>query len=400
MEKISQIKDKKTKLKAFIEQKRNAKFKEALEQRSPFIPYVPVGRYVPKKEEPTRRPKNIVISTPVRKALMNQDKILKKPTFKELASTAKKGGMSTSKKLFPTVGSKVDSNLKSRKKILVESNEISTGAGCSTESSDLNTTFEILSESEENAKPKVVKPIKKSAKSKKPAPFKKTISAPAVLKREVQAKKSAPVAKAKIAKLVVRPNPIKKPARPQKEPESILQSTSSEEDQSAPRVVAKTSSEKIIPVVASKSHSHTYKVHKSYHDNQKKYLKMHLDSITDNSEVFTLLPEETQTLLQQSVQYGYKIVNEKLEAFLQTLEKFESSDEKDAKRMTEEDVENYWDLLFEEIDKVKEELDFMRETKKLALKIQSDAKKKRRTNAIEGTPRRSRRIADHAGTPK
>jgi hypothetical protein len=485
--KISQIKDKPQKLKAYIEQKKSAKFKEALETRSPFIPYVPVGRWVEKKEEP-RKPKNVVITTPMRKALMNNDKILKKPTMKELITTAKKDISTTTKKAFAFVGSKkVESNVKSRKKILAEPNEIVETLSepqmiqddfedlkspieplTSPEPlSDLNSTFEVIKDSTDNEnsqseeineeiplksistdeevtnegiKPKkellavtkqpsktdvkalkVKKDIRKVEKKVQPKsvstdeevqnenvkPKKTTAKASKVMikkdirkiekkvpvKKEVPSKKVVPAKKVvEVKKPVVTAKivkPVKRPFVPKET--SPLQSEESPEIPSAP----------LTSVKPSKPLSHTYKFYKSSLDNQSAYLTLQLKDITTNLDSYIdKLTEETQTLVHKNIQQGNRIINEKMGSFMEVLEKFENANENDVKRVTEDDVENYWDLLYEEIEKLKEEFILVREAKNYAMNINQKPKRRTTKYDVNVTPRRSRRVADRGDTPK
>lgn len=381
-----------------------------------------MGRWVEKKED-TKKLKNIAITTPVRKALMNSDKILKKTTIKELATTVKKEISTTSKKELPGVGSKkAESFIKSRKKILVEPNVNEVLAipinqtGSKNPLPDLNSTFEIIPDVTNNdyneniqpknnfqkspkveifnetrkhavkkAKPKVVAKKKIEPKVvllKRDVP-KKSLKAVVPLKKTTQVKNA--VVKAKIAK------PVKRPIIPTKVPSPRPQ-----------EIIDATSIEPQVTVKPLKELSHTYKFYKSSLDNQRAYLSMQLSDITGNlSSFIDLLPEETQTLIHQNIQQGNRIINEKMENFMEVLEKFENANENDVKRVTEDDVENYWDLLYEEIEKIKEELIFMRETKNFALK-ENQQKRKRRTTKydINVTPRRSRRIAEHTDSPK
>lgn len=407
--KISQIKDKPAKLQAFIQDRKTRKLQQTIEARVPFIPYVPIGRWVEKSEEPIRGQK-FTITTPVRKALMENEKILKKPTLKELVSTAKK----TASKKTAAVQLKKATTVTSKKKILSEVN--------SDAAIDLNGTFEILSadenENEENQvnngmikkEEEVVASIKSESVElilpkivekvvqKKKEPVKKTKSVVSVVpsKKKVEKMSSASVKKppalmkftAKIVKPVIRKAievPKQAPALSPRQPSPI------------PIPSPVTSQSK-------KDFSSIYKFHKSSHDIQTAYLTLQLKEITTDMDIYMpFLPEDTQQNVHQSVQQGNRIINEKLKNFHGILEQFENADKSDVKRVTKEDVENYWELLYEEVEQFKEELIFIREMKAFAMKEADQKKKKRRTTRIpsDATPsRRSRRIADQAETPK
>lgn len=405
-----------------MEQKRSAKLKEALENRSPFIPYVPVGRWVERKEEPGKRLKNVAITTPVKKALMTDGKILRKPTFKELVSTAKKDA--SVKKALPPVGSKkAEPNARTRKKILVEPNELPFKSPEAEAPVDLNSTYEVSSPEETNQivqaeyvatepmpviaastskKPKKVehkaKSVARDAAKKKP--LKKTVSepvkksAPVVEKKPVAAKIAKPVQRKAPTATIVKPVvPMQKLQSPQPQALPVL---SPQQPSWSPLDLASPAK---APSASELSQSRVYKFHKSLHDNQRSILTLHLNEVTDDLDSYIdTLNEETQTQYRQNIQLGHKIINEKMKSFMDFLDKFENADQNDVKRVTEEDVEHYWELLYEEIEKVKEELISMRETKGFTQKT----KKRRTTRVIDVnvTPRRSRRIADNVDTPK
>lgn len=331
---------------------------------------------------------------------MNSDKILKKATMKELATTVKKEISTTIKKALPVVGSK-KTEVKSRKKILVESNEIATKSSVET----LNSTFEVLEDlSDENSepnkiiqeppKPVVKKPLKVVNKpeknkidirrvEKKPAPVKQPTA-----KVVVPVKKAVPLKKPVVIAKIVKP--VKRPVVPAKitKPQEPLQASP------------------VLPpvevTIKSKEYSRTYKFYKSSLDNQRAYVSLQLKEVTGNLESFIhLLPEDTQALIYKNIQQGNRIVNEKMANFMDVLEKFEDADKNDVKRVTEDDVENYWDLLYDEINTFKEELIFMREAKKFAINEAAQKKKRRTTKTpFEGSPRRSKRLADLGDTPK
>jgi hypothetical protein len=421
---------------------------------------------------------------------MNNDKILKKPTMKEMITTAKKDISTTTKKAFAFVGSKkVESNVKSRKKILAEPNEIVETLSepqmiqddfedlkspieplTSPEPlSDLNSTFEVIKDSTDNensqseeinekipmksvstdeevtnegikpekhtdalpavikqptkaeVKPlKVKKDIRKVEKKVQPKsvstdeevqnenvkPKKTTAKASKVeikkeirkvekkvpVKKEVPSKKVVPAKKVvEVKKPVVTAKIVKPVKRPIVPKETSPQSEESPEIPSASLTSAK----------PSKPLSHTYKFYKSSLDNQSAYLTLQLKDITTNLDSYIdKLTEETQTLVHKNIQQGNRIINEKMGSFMEVLEKFENANENDVKRVTEDDVENYWDLLYEEIEKLKEEFILVREAKNYAMNVNQKPKRRTTKYDVNVTPRRSRRVADRGDTPK
>ena len=153
-------------------------------------------------------------------------------------------------------------------------------------------------------------------------------------------------------------------------------------------------------------HSYTYQLYKSSLDIQVSYLTGQIKNLSVNTETFIdLLTENDQTLLHKTVQQGNQVVNEKLHKFGEFLESFEAArnDECNSKRTTDDDVEDYWFLVYDEIEKLKEALSTIQKVKSNALAIVASQKKRRTRRTYlpdEGTPKRSRRIADKFDTPK
>lgn len=433
------------------------------EQRSPFIVAVPTGRWVEKKEKAPAV--NFRLNdTPVRTAFASE-RILKKSTVKNLIakSTAKKENMMmfSAKKGTPR-----QQTGKSKKQILAELNAVSKSNEMPDDLNDTFEVLPNLPESPAEPRPlrrsvslpqiasppKVVvkpkkastPPIKKVARKepaqkvviKEPLVKKKPVVAAAVKKlaprtlpakpivpkmtmkpvvKKVEAKKEpAKIEGKKVLKAVhaiVAKKPataaaIKKPiAKPQK---PSVETQSSEDPIEHVAVVAKPAAKVVLPVVKTKEpvHSKTYNTFKSSIQIQSSYLQMQISNITTNLETYLeLLNDEDQTFLRKTIQQGNLIVSEKLPKFGEFLEKFEEGlkDQNNPKRVTDDDVENYWYLIYDEIDKLKEDLTTVLEKKKNALAIVASQKRRRTRRTYipdEGTPKRSRRIAENVETPK
>lgn len=393
-------------MKAYRIAKNTQKFKEIQEQRSPFIPYVPSGRWVEKKS--SYRPARLQLNeTPVRAALMNE-RVLKKSTVKDLISksTAKKENV-----MFFGKNSSKPQAAKAKKKILTELNAVMPAQSTIEEPPltplDLNSTFEISPDPAEKATEEViVKLSKRRSKSlsdvvpkSKPIPIKKVVP---VLRKGFSIK-SKPLVKELSKKTPVIAKPVVKPLAAMKivpkrvepkETEKAPAHSSVEETQTVD-VPQKPTAKKREP-----AHSKIYDFYKSSHDTQFNYISMQLDGI--KKDQFEHFPEELQTNVNKAIQQGKVLLSEKLKKFKEFLEQHEDglSSPDNPKRVTEEDVENYWYLLYDEIEMVKSELKNIRETGK---RVESTQKKRRTRRTYvpdEGTPKKSQRIANYADTPK
>lgn len=469
---ISQIKDKNERLQAYISKKRTDKFKQVFEARSPFIPYVPIGRWLEKKQETkTRQRVANAITTPIRKALQSNEKIFKKQTIKQIVKTAKK---TTDVKAVN--GKKTEaSGAMLRKNILAEANKDAVTPV------DLNTTFDFLPFDDENEENKLVEDVnlgrektpmalidsiqhnqlreifspaalsdesvcknvdskpeqvtseevlvkedkipnesvsQKIKKVQKVAPFKNkpvmiTKSAVvAIVKKKLESTASAPVQKSQnnkkvVAAKIVKPVFLKTNIRKAIEvPQKQLAATTKLPPAQQPSPIASNLSS-VAPSITPLSHkepSRHYQFYKSSLDSQSAYLSLQLKDIsTGIDNLMPLLSEDIQTNIHQIIQLGNRIINEKMKNFHEFLLKFENADVNDPKRVTEEDVDNYWELFYDEIEKFKEEVILIREMKNHAMKEAEAKKKKRRTTRIgsDATPsRRSRRIADQVDSPR
>ena len=430
--KLSQIKDKPEKLKAYIEQKRTTKLKEKVEQRSPFIPYVPSGRWIERKE-PLKKPKAFTISTPIKNALMSDGKIFKKSSIKQIATTARKENVTLVKK------SKKEEPVKSRKKILTEFNNAPQNEEISTvqPAQSLDDTFEVIPDQQENLladdsiievlSPQIlplpfseneqndqnsevtgsdenekenaitVTPVKKSSpivekKIEMPAQVLKELNPLIEKKKEV--KKHA-------AKIVV---PVKRSIREKKSTKSV---ESMQVNKTKKAIKSKSVQEQIAvsPVqeevvenpVPKKIQSSTYKFYKSSLDNQIAYISIQLKAFTNNLDSFiNKLSEDMQSNIHQTIQQGNLLINDKMKGFGDLLEKFEDAPE--PKTITADDIENYWMILFDQVEQYKNSLRSVQEAKLIATK---DENKRRTRKTILDTPtRRSRRIAETGDTPR
>lgn len=425
-------------MKKYIEQKRTDKLKEKLEQRSPFIPYVPVGRWIERKE-PLKKPKAFTISTPTKKALMSDGKILKKSTIKEIARTAMKENATAVKKL------KKEEPIKSRKKILLEFNNVPQNEEKLTVPVEsLDDTFEIIPDQQEDLLDKIRSPGKspsplpenvlseekselagsdKTVKEfeaifaaitttpiKKASPImKKKNEIPAKINKENQLNEKKKEVKKPTAKIVV---PVKRPTR-HKTSKSVESKqvtvtkkavkSKSVQEQVAKSPISHVNAQEEVEVVVVKSDSKkapssTYKFYKSSRDNQYSYISIQLNSYTSNLDSFiNKLSEDMQNTVHQTIQHGNLLRNEKLKAFGDFLEKFEYSSE--PHNITEDDIDNYWMILFDEIEDFKTNFVTIMEAKLMV--TQEVNKRRTRKTILPDTPtRRSRRIAETVETPR
>jgi hypothetical protein len=417
--KVSEIKDQKEKLNAFRLERNTRKLNEIQEQRSPFIVTVPVGRWVEKKERvrPIRMDFN---NTPVRAALMNE-RVLKKSTVKNLIanSTAKK------ENVMVFNGKPKPIPVKSKKKILGELNAVVSRTEPENDvivPLDLNSTFEISPEKIDSPMPVVVErlrrsksfaeivktdvvsferkaktpPAKKAVKSKTPL-VKRKINL--VVKKQIIAKKPAPEVK-KIVPLKRQVTAVinKKALKPSKSTIETVESISQpSQDVAPPKPAAK---KKEPP------RSQVYTLYYSSLTTQIKFLTMGLYNLTSSKDsFFELLTEDQQMSVDEAIQQGNLLITDKLGKFAEFLNKYEDdlTRPEDPKRVTDDDVENYWYLIYEEIEKLKEDLVKVQAMKTSALAVVASAKKRRTRRTYipdDGTPKRSRRIADNADTPK
>lgn len=362
------------------------------------------------------------------------ERMLKKSTVKNLIlkSTAKKENV-----VFEKPDQKPKA-LKSKKKILTELNAVqhSTMVADHTTDSDvadvlspLNTTFEITPEKEvaETTKESNWKPeidsgdVKEKVEQKSSTPkFKATIAVKTEKVKKVTVKD--PIKKVVVVKPVARPARLKaveplsaKPTAPAASKFTVKSSAGPSKSTTVPtktsataKPVAKPSEAVVISKPATKlknpSFSPTYTLYKSTLECQIKYIAMQLDPIiSTKEEFFELLSEDQQTMVHQVVQQNKVLMSDKLTKFGELLDKYEADIARpdDPKRVTDDDVENYWYLIYDEIEKLKSDMSSVHEMKKNAL---ATAQKKRRTRRTyipeDGTPKRSRRIADAGETPK
>lgn len=442
--KVSEIADRKQKLKAYRLQKNTEKFKQIQEQRSPFIVAVPVGRWVEKKEKGRQIDFNMN-ATPVRKALINE-RVLKKSTIKNLIakSTAKK------ENAFTFVAKAAKPEAKSKKKILGELNaapaiprvESADGDLMPLESFDLNSTFEISPASPEKevepvkplrqlrrstSLPEIAKKIKHDVKKKPGTPPAKPVAA----KKAQVVLKPKPVMKAQITKPVVVKRPAAKtdsnfriakpavheklvPAAHKKHVPAAVKKTVAKAPEKcvatapeAPSIVPRAEAQNEPPAVQPKKTAKpedsarlvTYNIYKIAMDTQIKYLTMKIKDISSNNEAFlATLSEDQQMSVHEILNQGKVFISEDVTKFGAVLEAFKLAE--DSTGITDEDIENQWYRVYDEIEKLKVSLSEILLMKEHAL----SSLEKRRTRRIyvpdEGTPKRSKRIADNADTPK
>lgn len=414
------------KLKNYRLLKNTQKFNEFQRQRSPFVLSVPTGRWIEKKE-PTRQARLDLNQTPTRNVLMNE-RLLKKTTVKNLIakSTAKKENEDVM--IF---GKSPVRTVKSKKKILGQLNAVGQVEGVNqpygSDESKLNDTFEVLRDLEDekidetninknlrrskslpeialNVKPgiaartvtpptKVVKATKKPVVKVVPLrkPFVSAVSKynSATTSHSAKDPPKAVVSKGAISK-VIKPIvrlPVKT-AKPNiaKEHEELEESIENLK-------TVKPSSKK-----NEQKHSQTFTLYKSMLNAQIAHLKIQLGEIESDKNFIESIDEEKQMSIHVAIQQGNLLVSAKLKKFSELLDNFEAglNEPDNQDKMSSEDVDNYWYLLYEEIDETKKALDKIRDMKKT-----TEMKKRRsRRNYDEGTPKRSRRIAVNADTPK
>jgi len=408
---IKDIADKQQKLEAWRLVRNTRKVQETMEHRSPFVSVVPSGRWIEKKErvQPVRLQLD---HTPVRNVLKGE-KNLKKSTIKDLMQ-----GKSTNKKpATATVTAKQKATPKAKKKILAELNnlpsvevdninEVEQGPL----SADLNSTFEV-------ELPSPVKVLQKRHRRSQSVP----VVAPEPVAQVEQPKSFTPPAriKAKVAVRVVKK--VERPVQPTKKVAVVRKFTikpatkkpisSKPVPLEAPPLAFNAANKPFVftaqPAQSVKPvFSRTYQLYKSSMETQSKYLTIQLNSFTSNLETFIgLLSNDSQSKVHQTIQQGRKLVYEKLTKFGEHLDSFEACQKDPESRplVTEDDVESYWILISEDIDKFKEDFIFIQEEKAKLLKVESSAKKRRTRNTLavcDVTPRRSRRLAENVDTPK
>lgn len=395
----------------------------------PFILAVPTGRWVEKKVKSP--PFRVCLDDTVVKNALENKRVLNFNTLKKLVaqSTAKKENIaqqSTAPKKFTAV--------KSKKKILGELNaviapQVEAQPVDSPTEPELNSTFEILSESidepilETPAEMPTLQQIQQNRRSKSMSVIvrdvakvevPKTLTPP--VKKAPQAQQKKTIAKNKLvatkpaATKKVAPKPVvvkpvaRKPVKVSKKPEnlqSIAVLTSSDD-----ALEQSFESPENVPELK-KVHSRFFNIYNVSIKNAFDFLTMRINEIMGNKEQFMdLLTEDQQTFINQTSQLSKLILNDKLNKFREVLDKFEFEHENsptDPKRVTEDDVENYWYLLYDEIENLKKDLNEIHEMKKSAFAMTNSTKKRRTRRTYvpdEGTPKRSRRIADNADTPK
>jgi hypothetical protein len=413
--KASKISDRQQQLKAYRLNKNTQKLKQIQEQRSPFIVAVPSGRWVEKKEKVVFR--FGLNDTPVKAALMSE-RVLKKSTVKKLIqnSTVKKENAAPFTKL-----SNKPLAVKSKKKILGElnavvSSEIESPLMSPVES-DLNTTFEISpiegdsidnphsirrSNSLPERKPEkpdmALKPLTPS-----PEPIVKR-KVPIVESKDFKLAKKASTNISKVskqAKLKPTKAVIIKPIVPKKVvPKKVEKEEEIDPCESQDEIECES------PKAKSPERSRTFNIHTVSMKIQIDYLEMQMDDILSQKEkFFSLITEEQQMFVNQTIRQTNLIISDKMSKFKEFLMKFESEhDQVDpSKRLTEEDVENYWYLIYDEIVIIKKNLDKVLNMKSIAFTAATPGKKRRTRRTFipeDGTPKRSKRLAENVETPK
>lgn len=435
------------------------------ERKSPFVLAVPVGRWVDKKER-TAQIRVQPNDTPVRKVLLSE-RILKRSTVKKLIeqSTAKKENVMIFGQKAPSQPTAVKSKKRILGELNAVKNAprnddpmLIADSLLEPMGSELNSTFEITPH--QSIKEKQSDPKKNLRRSKSMPDIstdakvkgRKMLSPPVkAVAKKVPVQKARPLPRAVTFKLAVAQKPVQVPfkkttntmfqlknksdktlakpdqtAKPTRkklvqanqevvdEPVLEIQRGAKQEETAKPsqKEVAQANQEVAeleIQRGAKKKqpvYSSTYNLYKSSLDIQSSYLKMQIGELMKNKDMFfEVLSEDQQIYVHKVFQQGNLLISDKLKKFQQLLDKFEASlsQPNDPKALTAEDVENYWYLIYDEIEVLKSELIKAHEMKNGALAIVASQRKRRTRKTYvpeDGTPRRSRRIVEIGGTPK
>ena len=456
-QKTSEISNKKDKLLAWRLEKNRVKFKEAIEKRSPFQTVVPTGRFIsPKQKNETKiSSKSFLDRTPIKNMLMNQ-KVLKKSSIKEAIRTA-----TTLKKVTKpeTIVSKT--TVISRKRILADISVIPSNDNIGYDPKIKNdnvsdklvpmeehlddSTFMIKLSGNENdsqEKDEIVKPTQKLRKSKSLLEIPTVVITSPNVSLWIEKSSSEPRKKvSKIitaTKIVLKKAIIKEPSKVSNTnkipPASALKAAKVPVKKVVSKAVIKKVNKVNVPtnnvelttiqqsikapvsnapvVKAIKvQKSRKYQLYKTTLDNQRKYLASSLDKFSVNEDEFIKdLKEDNLIVVNQTLNQGKKILHDKLKAFEDFLEKFEAEhlNIEDPKRITDEDVDNYWSLLHTEIRKhnvtMLEIVAIKNETIREKLQNEKSSGKVRQSRLnyenVSCTPRRSMRVAVAKDTPK
>lgn len=449
-QKISEISNKKDKLLAWRTEKNRVKFKETIEKRSPFQTVVPVGRFISPKVKTKSKISSMSFlnKTPIRNMLKNE-KVLKKSTIKDVIKTA-----TTTKKVV-----KPETAVISRKRILDDisvtpskdnikkQTEISSDNLVPMENHFEDSTFKIkISENTNILQQKNEKVVEISKTVTKLRRSKSSLEVPTILisspvaSVRIENCSSDPVKKVSknitgnkvVVKKAIIKEPLKVNNRNKIEPASVLKAAKVPVKKIVSKAVIKkvekVPTNIVVPATINKTvktqvnvtsevkpkevpKHRAYQLYKTSLDNQRKYITLTLDKFSANEDDFIEdLTEENQLIINQTLNQGKKLLSDKFKAFEDFLEKAEAEclNVEDSKRITEEDVENYWSLLYTEIKKhsvsMLEIIEIKNETirgkkgnDKLTVKMRQSRSNFANVNC---TPRRSMRVAVAKGTPK
>lgn len=442
-QKISEISNKKDKLLAWRLEKNRVKFKETIEKRSPFQTVVPVGRFIsPKLKNKSKiSSMSFLNKTPIRNMLKNE-KVLKKSTIKEALKTATK-----TKNV-----AKAKTAVISRKRILDDISVTPSKDNTKNQTDKLvpmknhfeDSTFKINSENINVSQKKIAMGTlaTKLRRSKSFLEVPSILISSPVASVTIKNCSSDPVKKVSkpitcnkvVVKKAIVKEPLKVNNRNKMEPASALRAAKVPVKKVVSKAIIKivekisVPTNNIVPTTIKQSVKpqlnvvsevkpkevpkfRPYQLYKSSLDNQRKYIASTLDKLSANEDEFIEdLTKVNKLIVSQTLVQGKKLLNDKLKAFEDFLEKAEADylNVKDLKRITEEDVENYWSLLYTEIKKhsvamleineiKKETIQKNRGNEKLTVK-----KRQSRSNFanVNCTPRRSMRVAVAKDTPK
>ncbi|CAO1423940.1 unnamed protein product [Diamesa serratosioi] len=454
-QKISEISNKKEKLIAWRTEKNRVKFKEIIQKRSPFQTVVPVGRFISPKVRNVSKisTMSFLDKTPIRNMLMNQ-KVLKKSTIKEAIKTA-----TTIKKVATSANIVSETTVISRKKILADISVIPSNDNIEDKSNIQNydssdklmpmeehfedSTFKIHISGTENIpqeKNENIKPATKLRKSKSFLEFTNVVVTSPNVSLNIEKVSSEPrkmVSKPTLATKAVLKKPIiKEPLKVNNsnKPEPALRSAKVAVKKTVSKAVIKkvdkindptnnvelTTTQQSVKVLVNKvpevkakkvQKSRTYQLYKTSLENQRKYIAASLDKFSSNDdEFFEDLKEDNLTIVNQTLNQGKKFLNDKFKVFEDFLEKFEAErlNVEDPKRITDDDLANYWSLLYDEIRKHKAAMLEILEIKNRTIREKGEnnklSVKKRQSRLnfenVNSTPRRSMRVAVSKDTPK
>jgi hypothetical protein len=234
-------------------------------------------------------------------------------------------------------------------------------------------------------------PAKKEAPAKREAPVKRVAAVKVPAKVQVSSKPQV------VTKKKIQPAKSQQSPEKAKAPQLILEAQTIETRQEVPPIAAPRPSKK-----KPTEKSYIYSLYSSFLSTQVQFLQMEIKNLTTSkSSFFELLSEDQQMSAEEAIHQGNLLLTGNLKTFAELLENFEA-DQNNPKKITEDDVENSWELTYEEVNKMKCKLAKIQVIKANVIAVANSKKRRTRRTYVpdEGTPKRSKRIADNADTPK